>query len=325
MAANLTAEQIAKFLSDPSLYWYGQPMDGWRVEGDGNAGFSYKHPGQDMYDSYDAQGNYLSSKGDKYTMTPSDYLKFAAAVTGVGALNGGFAGLSGVGSSTGAGSGLLGGGETALGNGAFLGEAPWAATPGATALDFGGAAAAGGGAAGGAASGAAGGVPFNAAADSAAASKALGYTGAELGNILSPAATAAGGVGGLLSGLSPYAGIIGAGLGALSSKDQTQTATSTKDPWGPAQQWIKDNMAAGQALQKNYTDNPFSDQQKTAYNNLGGLLNSANANNGNMSDFINRQMSGASYYDPKDPRKNYGKGVAQSNTFAPGLLNFFPK
>jgi len=44
-----------------------------------------------------------------------------------------------------------------------------------------------------------------------------------------------------------------------------------------------------------------------------------------MSDFINRQMSGGTAYDPRDPYKNIGKGVSQIVGPGPsGLLNYFP-
>lgn len=73
----------------------------------------------------------------------------------------------------------------------------------------------------------------------------------------------------------------GAALGALSAKDQTQTSTQTKDPWGPAQQYLKDNLATNAAMQKHYQANPFSGEQQNAYQ---GLLNTLanNQANGNV-------------------------------------------
>ncbi|MEN9490426.1 MAG: hypothetical protein RJA63_875 [Pseudomonadota bacterium] len=122
---------------------------------------------------------------------------------------------------------------------------------------------------------------------------------------------------------STLGGLLGAGLGALSSKDQT--TSSTKDPWAPAQDFIKQQIAQGQSLSNQYQARPFSDAQKTAYGNLASIINGANANAPNMSDFINRQMSGGTAYDPRDPYKNIGKGVSQIVGPGPsGLLNYFP-
>lgn len=73
----------------------------------------------------------------------------------------------------------------------------------------------------------------------------------------------------------------GAALGALSAKDQTQSSTSTRDPWGPAQAYLKDNLATNAAMQKHYQANPFSGEQQNAYQ---GLLNTLanNQENGNV-------------------------------------------
>ena len=72
------------------------------------------------------------------------------------------------------------------------------------------------------------------------------------------AGSAAAGAGGLLSGISPtLLQLGGAALGAASSQDQEQTTTTKNEPWGPAQDWIKSNIAAGQALQQKYTGHPL--------------------------------------------------------------------
>lgn len=67
----------------------------------------------------------------------------------------------------------------------------------------------------------------------------------------------------------------GAALGALSAKDSTQSSSQSRDPWGPAQAYLKDNLATNAAAQEYYRQNPFTNEQKTAYQ---GLLNT-NANN----------------------------------------------
>jgi hypothetical protein len=100
-----------------------------------------------------------------------------------------------------------------------------------------------------------------------------GFTGAAGGDLIGSAAGGAGSASGLLSGLKDYAPLIGAGLGALAGQDTT--TSSSKDPWGPAQQYLKDNLAQNAAMQKYYQANPFSTEQKSAYQ---GIFD-ANANN----------------------------------------------
>jgi hypothetical protein len=75
--------------------------------------------------------------------------------------------------------------------------------------------------------------------------------------------------------------IIGAIGGAAASKDTTTSAQ--KDPWGPAQSYLKDNLATNAAMQKYYQANPFSQEQKTAYQgllntNANGISNAGNYN-----------------------------------------------
>jgi hypothetical protein len=70
-------------------------------------------------------------------------------------------------------------------------------------------------------------------------------------------------------------GLIGAALGAASSGSTTTSTTADKSPWAPAQEWMKANIAKGQALQSQYALNPFSAFQKQAYNNSAQLGNQA--------------------------------------------------
>jgi hypothetical protein len=101
------------------------------------------------------------------------------------------------------------------------------------------------------------------------------------------AATKAAG-GGLLSGVGSFlkdnpmlTQLGGAALGALSAKDQTQSSTQTKDPWAPAQPYLMENLKRNAAMQDYYAKNPFSTEQKGAYQ---GLLNTIanNQANGNV-------------------------------------------
>lgn len=74
--------------------------------------------------------------------------------------------------------------------------------------------------------------------------------------------------------------LLGAGLGALGSKSQTQT--STRDPWSAAQPFLKQQLAQGSQLSNQYAAQPFSQAQQNAYGNVGGLLDYINGNAGGL-------------------------------------------
>lgn len=75
-----------------------------------------------------------------------------------------------------------------------------------------------------------------------------------------------------------FGGPIGAAAGSLlggiiggkssSGTQQGGTQTVNRDPWAPAQPWLKQNLETGQALQNQYAANPFNVQQQAAYGNL---------------------------------------------------------
>jgi len=161
---------------------------------------------------------------------------------------------------------------------------------------------------------------WEAAQAGGAAAGAAGAAGGA-GGLINAAAPAA--VGGLLSGISPtLLQLGGAALGAASSQDQEQTTTTKNEPWGPAQDWIKSNIAAGQALQQKYTDQPFSPGQQTAYGNLYGLLNSFNTEMlPGLLGNANAMSQGYDRYAPKETRSKPKFGAVGS-TWAPGLLKF---
>ncbi|MBK8106025.1 MAG: hypothetical protein IPK42_10790 [Betaproteobacteria bacterium] len=161
---------------------------------------------------------------------------------------------------------------------------------------------------------------WEAAQAGGAAAGAAGAAGGA-GGLINAAAPAA--VGGLLSGISPtLLQLGGAALGAASSQDQEQTTTTKNEPWGPAQDWIKSNIAAGQALQQKYTDQPFSPGQQTAYGNLYGLLNSYNTEMlPGLLGNANAMSQGYDRYAPKETRSKPKFGAVGS-TWAPGLLKF---
>ena len=100
-------------------------------------------------------------------------------------------------------------------------------------------------------------------------------------------------------------GLIGGKSGSGTQQGGTQTVN--KDPWAPAQDWMKQNLATGQSLQNRYAQNPFNAQQMNAYGNLAS---------GN--DYLNRltpgllqQMSQPSGFNRNNP------------TARPNPLNFY--
>ncbi|HNT40030.1 MAG TPA: hypothetical protein PKO45_13020 [Rubrivivax sp.] len=97
-----------------------------------------------------------------------------------------------------------------------------------------------------------------------------------------------------------------AAYGASQSKDQQQT--SSRDPWAPAQPFLLDQLVRGAQLQDQYTQQPFSQAQQTAYGNVGGLLDSLNRagpgllqalqhNAGGHNQFVRGQQNRAPVYE----------------------------
>jgi len=141
------------------------------------------------------------------------------------------------------------------------------------------------------------------------------------GSALTGAATS--GLGSVLSGIDPtLLQLGGAALGALSSGDQEQKQTGTREPWGPAQDWIKSNITRGQELQKRYEQTPFSPQQAQAYQNLYGTINAANQMAPGLLGNFNQQMTQG--YDRFAPKESRGRPTFSPLTAAwnPGLLTF---
>lgn len=117
--------------------------------------------------------------------------------------------------------------------------------------------------------------------------------------------------------------LAGAVGGAVDAKDQTQT--QTRDPWGPAQPYILEALQQGQKLNQQYQAQPFSPQQQTAYNNLGGLLNLANTNAPGLLSGFQANATGANNYDRSNPRKSLLGSAPMQGNWNPGLLSFFPQ
>jgi hypothetical protein len=62
--------------------------------------------------------------------------------------------------------------------------------------------------------------------------------------------------------------LVGGLLGGASSKSASGgTQTAERTPWGPAVPWLTNQLEEGKKLQDYYTQNPFNQQQQTAYQN----------------------------------------------------------
>lgn len=99
-------------------------------------------------------------------------------------------------------------------------------------------------------------------------------------------------------------GLLGGGLegGDTNGGAGATSATATKTPWGPAQQYLMDNLKTNADMQGYYQRNPFNAQQKAGLQNTltdadqfrsqvaPGLMNFAN---GAMSGGYQRQVGGA--------------------------------
>lgn len=221
--------------------------------------------------------------------------------------------MGGTSAFTGGGAGTLAGGAGAgtMANGAFLGEG---AASGIGAWDAA------------AVNSALGSGQLGTAASYLGQNAANGTLGSTLGNMAggagSAVANAAKGAAG--SGLNAGS-LLGAVAGALDGGDKQQT--SSRDPWAPAQPFLKQQLDQGQALATQYQQQPFSQAQQTAYGNLGGLLDTINRNAGGLLSGFNAAASGANNYDRANPRRQLTGGQALGqmdlSAYAPGLLGNF--
>jgi hypothetical protein len=117
-------------------------------------------------------------------------------------------------------------------------------------------------------------------------------------------------------------GLLGAVAGAADSKDGE--TTTKNEPWGPAQDFLKQQLAQGQALSQKYAQQPFSPAQQTAYGNMGGLLDLINQNAGGLLDGFQANASGKNQFVRGQPRALIGSSFAPTGAqWQPGLLGNF--
>lgn len=112
---------------------------------------------------------------------------------------------------------------------------------------------------------------------------------------------------------NPALAIGGAILGGLfGGQSSTQTQTANREPWGPAQELLKRQIANTGQLQSYYQQNPFNAQQQTSYNNLFGDIDQfRNQVAPGLMGFANNMM-GSSYQRARGPVGSGGYGPAPS-------------
>lgn len=121
----------------------------------------------------------------------------------------------------------------------------------------------------------------------------------------------------MVGGGKNLAGLVGAAIGAATSRDGETTKTEKREPWEPAQQWMKDNITEGQRLQQQYKDNPFNDVQLAGYRNLLSGIDNFNTNTApGLMNWANGWMGGSRDFDPA--------AAIRSSPFAGGLLSQQP-
>lgn len=124
------------------------------------------------------------------------------------------------------------------------------------------------------------------------------------------------------SGGLNWGGVLGAAAGALDSRDQEQK--QSRDPWEPAQGFLKQQIGQGQDLSNRYQANPFSADQMAAYNNQFGLLNAINQNAGGLLGGFNANASGANQFVRGQPQRLQGS-TFNLGGYTPGLLTGFTR
>lgn len=108
-------------------------------------------------------------------------------------------------------------------------------------------------------------------------------------------------------------------LGALEGGDREgRTSTENREPWGPAQPYILDNLKTNKKLQDFYQQNPFNPQQQASYQNIFGDIDNYRQNIApGLMDFANNAM-GSSYQRQRGGE--VGSGGGYGGAVQPGGL-----
>lgn len=130
--------------------------------------------------------------------------------------------------------------------------------------------------------------------------------------------------------IAPIAGAVVGGL--MSDKGGGQTQTQNREPWGPAQQGLKDVLSDATKLREYYKQNPFNQLQQTSYQNLYGDIDNYRQNmapsmmalsNRLMNSNYQRAPAGSEMGGMLQPERalgagNYRSGAAMGNSVAGG-------
>jgi len=122
-----------------------------------------------------------------------------------------------------------------------------------------------------------------------------------------------------------WGAVAGAAVGLVGSSLSSDknggagTQTATKEPWAAAQPWLLNNLSSGQALQDQYTAQPFSAQQTAAYNNQYGLSDYARTLFPNLLGQISSQQVGFDRSNPSAKPAGYDFGMTGGTGSGGGL------
>lgn len=117
--------------------------------------------------------------------------------------------------------------------------------------------------------------------------------------------------------IAPIAGAVVGGL--MSDKGGGQTQTQNREPWGPAQQPLKDLLGDSSKLREYYQQNPFNQLQQTSLQNLYGDIDNYRQNiapsgmalaNRLMNSNYQRAPAGSEMGGYLRPERGMGSGMA---------------
>lgn len=117
--------------------------------------------------------------------------------------------------------------------------------------------------------------------------------------------------------LGPVAGAVVGGL--MSDSGGGQSQTQTREPWGPAQQGLKDVLSDATKLREYYKQNPFNQLQQTSLQNLYGDIDNyrqsiapsmMSLSNRLMNSNYQRAPAGSEMGGFLQPERGMGSGMA---------------
>ncbi len=102
--------------------------------------------------------------------------------------------------------------------------------------------------------------------------------------------------------IGPIIGSVAGGL--LGGGESGNSQNTTREPWGPSQDWLKDLIKQGQGLNGYYQQNPMNAVQQQGYANV---MNDADGYRNQLLPALmglsNNFTSGANFYDRSQPNK----------------------